>query len=325
MFHVFHLLRWFRGHRNIFQKWKSSESKRTIIDARIWQTMHVFPCSFFYNLPIVSRFGTQTAAPRSVRAVPTEVTAWPALTTGMGRLGLTARRSRTPVMKGWASTRQTLLQRLRAIVGKNAMGGRENIVPIVSRLGWTLPGAGTKILTGGTKVDSCLVAQSVREMLNKQPLWWLLSAACNPDSLPTVTNAYAWYSATELVPGATATIQCYEGYHFPGTPIAINTPEPTLPTTTAPPTPFICKSLKYSLAWISLSVSQFIPSNGGSGKAVNYGLERKLGDVTEFDKDDCCVSCQLANHKFTNFGHWVYILFQYPHIKISGDTILFFC
>ena len=126
--------------------------------------MHVFPCSFFYNLPIVSRFGTQTAAPRSVRAVPTEVTARPALTTGMGRLGLTARRSRTPVMKGWASTQQTLLQRLRAIVGKNAMGGRENIVPIVSRLGWTLPGAGTKILTGGTKVDSCLVAQSVREM-----------------------------------------------------------------------------------------------------------------------------------------------------------------
>ena len=162
-------------------------------------------------------------------------------------------------------------------------------------------------------------------MLNKPPSWWLLSAACNPDSLPTVTNAYAWYSATELVPGATATIQCYEGYHFPGTPIAINTPEPTLPTTTAPPTPFICKPLKYSLAWISLSVSQFIPSNGGSGKAVNYGLERKLGDVTEFDKDDCCVSCQLANHKFTNFGHWVYIHFHYPHIKISGDTFLFFC
>ena len=30
MFHIFHLLRWFRGHRSIFQKWKSSESKRTI-------------------------------------------------------------------------------------------------------------------------------------------------------------------------------------------------------------------------------------------------------------------------------------------------------
>ena len=157
------MLRWFRGHRNIFQKWKSTESKQTFIDARIWRTVHVFPCSFFYNLPIVPRFGTQTAAPRSVRAVPIEVTAWPALTTGMGRLGLTARRSHTPVMKGWALTRQAPLQRLRAIVGKNAMGGKGNIVPIVSVLGWTQPGAGTEILTGGTKVDSCLGAQSVRD------------------------------------------------------------------------------------------------------------------------------------------------------------------
>ena len=88
----------------------------------------------------------------------------------MGRLGLTARRLRTPAMKGWASTRQAPLQRLRAIVGKNAMGGKGNIVPIVSVLGWTQPGAGTEILTGGTKVDSCLGAQLVREMLNKPPL-----------------------------------------------------------------------------------------------------------------------------------------------------------
>ena len=245
MFRVFHLLRWFRGHRNIFQKWKSSDSKQTFIDAQIWRPMHVFPCSFFYNLSIVSRFGTQTAAPRSVRAVLTEVMAWPALTTGMGRLGLTARRSHIPVMKGWDLTRQILHLRLRAIVGGNAMGGRGNGVPIVS-LGWTRtqPSAGTKIPTGITKVDSCLGVQLVREMLNKPSLWWLLSAACNPDSLPTVTNAYAWYSATELVPGATATIQCYEGYHFPGTPVAINTPEPTLPTTTAPPTPLFCKQLR---------------------------------------------------------------------------------
>ena len=76
-----------------------------------------------------------------------------------------------------------------------------------------------------------------------------------------------------------------------------------------------------------LSVSQFIPSNGGNGKAVNYGLERKLGDVTEFEKDDCCVACQLANYKFTNFGHWVIIfnfLISGSHLVVEIQTVLFY-
>ena len=54
----------------------------------------------------------------------------------------------------------------------------------------------------------------------------LLSATCNPDLLPSVTNSH-WppiYSNTDLVPGTTATIECFEGFHFHGTPVAINTP-----------------------------------------------------------------------------------------------------
>ena len=95
----------------------------------------------------------------------------------MGRLGLTARRSHIPVMKGWDLTRQILHLRLRAIVGGNAMGGRGNGVPIVS-LGWTRtqPGAGTKIPTGVTKVDSCLGAQSVRDA--KQAIIVMTSFSC---------------------------------------------------------------------------------------------------------------------------------------------------
>ena len=75
----------------------------------------------------------------------------------------------------------------------------------------------------------------------------LLSATCNPDLLPSVTNSH-WppiYSNTDLVPGTTATIECFEGFHFHGTPVAINTPVPTLPTTTAPPIPISREFLKH--------------------------------------------------------------------------------
>ena len=75
----------------------------------------------------------------------------------------------------------------------------------------------------------------------------LLSATCNPDLLPSVTNSH-WppiYSNTDLVPGTTATIECFEGFHFHGTPVAINTPVPTLPTTTAPPIPISREFLNF--------------------------------------------------------------------------------
>ena len=135
----------------------------------------------------------------------------------------------------------------------------------------------------------------------------LPSAACNADLLPTVTNAYwPYYSDTELVPGTTATIECYLGYHFPGTPVAMNTPEPTLPTTTAPPTPLLCESLKMIFFTFN-SVSQYVPPNGGNGKAVNAPASNKLGDINESNKDDCCWACQTFVSKFTNFGHQVNI------------------
>ena len=132
----------------------------------------------------------------------------------------------------------------------------------------------------------------------------LLSATCNPDLLPSVTNSH-WppiYSNTDLVPGTTATIECFEGFHFPGTPVAINTPVPTLPTTTAPPIPISREFLKHFFV-ISPTVSQYIPPNGGDNRKVNNG--DKLGRINEPNRDNCCASCYLADFKFTNFGFWV--------------------
>ena len=54
------------------------------------------------------------------------------------------------------------------------------------------------------------------------------AAACSSDSLPDVLNANYYSDSTDLVPGTIATIECYEGYHFPGTPVAITTPVPIL-------------------------------------------------------------------------------------------------
>ena len=71
----------------------------------------------------------------------------------------------------------------------------------------------------------------------------LLSASCNPDVLPSVSNAYYPYycsngvcsnSDAELVPGKTAVIECLEGYHFPGSPVDMTTPVPPLYLHTEP-------------------------------------------------------------------------------------------
>ena len=73
------------------------------------------------------------------------------------------------------------------------------------------------------------------------------SAVCDSAELPTVSNSFTYASSTDLEVGTRATIQCYRGYHFPGAPVAINTPVPTLPTTTAPPVPVSCEFRTYCL------------------------------------------------------------------------------
>ena len=60
------------------------------------------------------------------------------------------------------------------------------------------------------------------------------------------------------------------------------------------------------VTFISNAVVQYIPSDGGNGRRVNYGANsHRLEKVSETNKDNCCATCFQANAKFTNFGHWV--------------------
>ena len=160
---------------------------------------------------------------------------------------------------------------------------------------------------------------------------WLLlpSAACNPDLLPTVTNAYWPYYTdntgsytTELVPGTTATIECVEGYHFPGNPVAMNTPEPTLPTTTAPPTPQFCElSRIFSLLFMQWA-SLFLRTEG-TGRQWTI-----LGQLTDLEwltmnttrtTAACPASLAISNSPILGIGYLYQFLLIFPYkLKICG-------
>ena len=58
------------------------------------------------------------------------------------------------------------------------------------------------------------------------------------------------------------------------------------------------------------TVSQYAPQNGGDNRRMKLPLwnPQRSGKVDgESNKDNCCVRCHNANHKFTNFGFWVFI------------------
>ena len=61
------------------------------------------------------------------------------------------------------------------------------------------------------------------------------------------------------------------------------------------------------------AVSQHTPVNGGNHKKVNYPIgSHRLGRVDETNKDNCCATCFQEDYKFTNFGFWVFTLFEAP-------------
>ena len=61
------------------------------------------------------------------------------------------------------------------------------------------------------------------------------------------------------------------------------------------------------------AVSQHTPANGGNHKKVNYPIgSHRLGRVDETNKDNCCATCFQEDYKFTNFGFWVFTLFEAP-------------
>ena len=160
----------------------------------------------------------------------------------------TAPGSDTPALMDWGLAQQGHLPRLPPFVGKNVM---DFLGWVVSPVGRIQPSAETVLLNGGLLVAlaNYQSAMLVRKHQNKLSVnsHLLPSGACSEDLLPSVTNAYyPYYSATELVVGTTATIECLEGYHFPGSPVAITTPVPPLYLHT---TPVRCKHSFFALEY----------------------------------------------------------------------------
>ena len=110
---------------------------------------------------------------------------------------------------------------------------------------------------------------------------YLLSAVCDSAELPTVSNSFTYASSTDLEVGTRATIQCYRGYHFPGAPVAINTPVPTLPTTTAPPIPdsresFIKSFPSFPTQWFNTFLRMVVTGGGSTMAPILIGSKRCL-------------------------------------------------
>ena len=124
-----------------------------------WKTKRwpIFGSSYSrFSASIAAWYGTQNAKAKSALAVLTVVMDWPALTTGMGPLGLTARRSLTPVPRDLSLTSKDFLQRLRVFAGSSAKDGVLGLRGNVSQVKSSLTQQSARVgLNGGIKMVYC--------------------------------------------------------------------------------------------------------------------------------------------------------------------------